>query len=395
MRRRLLWRVRRKLILSYVFVGLVPSLLIVAFFLLAGLLLFRNMASYLVQTRINAQAEQARFLAQAVLLDVQRAPTAEAVRDTLDRQQASGSTRYPFLSIALVPARELACPQAVAPVASGRMPPVPCRPPPGRGPTWRSAGAAGVDDLRRRRPGDRLRRRRGRRGRGTRRPHGGPRRGGAAGALADVGGGARPADLRGGRRADRRPRPASASARSIGCRSTSAGTGPRQPHRRRTDSAAPAAWPISCCAAGSSCSSTSTGRPARSARSASNCRSGWSRCIAGSPLSRRWAARSATLLLVLLAAAAALFLLIQGVALVIGLALARQITGAVARPVHRHAASAQSRLHPHDPGAGPRPARRAGRLVQRHDRRGRPGCSSTSPRRSASSRNSPPPARSR
>ena len=123
-RRRLLWRVRRKLILSYVFVGLVPSLLIVAFFLLAGLLLFRNMASYLVQTRINAQAEQARFLAQTVLLDVQRAPSAEAVRDTLERQQASGSTRYPFLSIALVPARELACPQAVAPVASGRMPPV-------------------------------------------------------------------------------------------------------------------------------------------------------------------------------------------------------------------------------------------------------------------------------
>ena len=47
MRRRLLWRVRRKLILSYIFVGLVPSLLIVTFFLLAGLLLFRNMASYL------------------------------------------------------------------------------------------------------------------------------------------------------------------------------------------------------------------------------------------------------------------------------------------------------------------------------------------------------------
>ncbi len=123
-RRRLLWRVRRKLILSYVFVGLVPSLLIVAFFLLAGLLLFRNMAGYLVQTRFNAHAEQARFLAQAVLLDVQRAATAAAVRDTLDRQQTSGGARYPFLSIALVPARGLSCPQAVAPVASGRMPPI-------------------------------------------------------------------------------------------------------------------------------------------------------------------------------------------------------------------------------------------------------------------------------
>ena len=124
MRRRLLWRVRRKLILSYIFVGLVPSLLIVAFFLLAGLLLFRNMASYLVQTRLNAHAEQARFLAQTVLLDVQRAPTAEAVRDTLERQQTSGAARYPFLSFALVPAKGLQCPLAVAPIASGRMPPI-------------------------------------------------------------------------------------------------------------------------------------------------------------------------------------------------------------------------------------------------------------------------------
>ena len=35
-RRRLLWRVRRKLILSYVFMGVVPALLIVSFFLVAG-----------------------------------------------------------------------------------------------------------------------------------------------------------------------------------------------------------------------------------------------------------------------------------------------------------------------------------------------------------------------
>jgi sigma-B regulation protein RsbU (phosphoserine phosphatase) len=123
-RRRLLWRVRRKLILSYVFIGLVPSLLIVAFSLLAGLLLFRNMASYLVQTRLTAYAEQARFVAQTVMLDVQRAPSAEAVRDTLDRQQASAAARYPFLSMALVPAKGLNCPQAAAPAAAGRVPAV-------------------------------------------------------------------------------------------------------------------------------------------------------------------------------------------------------------------------------------------------------------------------------
>ncbi len=35
-RRRLLWRVRRKLIISYIFVGFVPAILIIAFFLLGG-----------------------------------------------------------------------------------------------------------------------------------------------------------------------------------------------------------------------------------------------------------------------------------------------------------------------------------------------------------------------
>ena len=35
---RLLWRVRRKLILSYIFIGVVPSLLIVIFFMLGGVL---------------------------------------------------------------------------------------------------------------------------------------------------------------------------------------------------------------------------------------------------------------------------------------------------------------------------------------------------------------------
>ncbi|PYQ78045.1 MAG: hypothetical protein DMG03_29240, partial [Acidobacteria bacterium] len=51
-KRRLLWRVRRKMILSYIFVGFVPALLIVAFFLLCGFLLFYNFSSYLVQSRL-------------------------------------------------------------------------------------------------------------------------------------------------------------------------------------------------------------------------------------------------------------------------------------------------------------------------------------------------------
>jgi hypothetical protein len=72
-KRRLLWRVRRKLILSYIFVGFVPALLIVAFFLLCGYLLFYHFGSYLVQSRLRALSDQARFLAQSTALEIQRA----------------------------------------------------------------------------------------------------------------------------------------------------------------------------------------------------------------------------------------------------------------------------------------------------------------------------------
>ena len=72
---------RRKLILSYVFVGLVPGLLIIAFFLLAGLLLFFNVSSYLLQSRVRTLVDQARFLAQTVVLEAEQAtPPASAER---------------------------------------------------------------------------------------------------------------------------------------------------------------------------------------------------------------------------------------------------------------------------------------------------------------------------
>ncbi|MGE0040467.1 MAG: PP2C family protein-serine/threonine phosphatase [Vicinamibacterales bacterium] len=127
-RRRLLWRVRRKLILSYVFVGLVPSLLIVTFFLLAGLLLFFNVSSYLVQSRIRTLADQASFVAQSTMLEVQRAPSSVALDEALERRQAGAAERYPFLSVAVVPVKGLTCPPApgqparVSRAINGRLP---------------------------------------------------------------------------------------------------------------------------------------------------------------------------------------------------------------------------------------------------------------------------------
>lgn len=119
-KRRLLWRVRRKLILSYVFVGVVPGLLVITFFLLAGLILAFNVSSYLVQSRIRSLTDQARFLAQTVQLEAQRVTTREALIETLERRESSAETRYPFLSVTVVPVSGLTC--KVEPAIAARVP---------------------------------------------------------------------------------------------------------------------------------------------------------------------------------------------------------------------------------------------------------------------------------
>jgi sigma-B regulation protein RsbU (phosphoserine phosphatase) len=102
-KRRLLWRVRRKLILSYIFVGFVPAILLAAFALLCGFLLFYNLSSYLVQSRLRSLADQARFFAQSTAFEIQRAG-GQDVSAIIARRQASIAAQYPDASIAVVPA---------------------------------------------------------------------------------------------------------------------------------------------------------------------------------------------------------------------------------------------------------------------------------------------------
>jgi sigma-B regulation protein RsbU (phosphoserine phosphatase) len=113
-KRRLLWRVRRKLILSYFFVGLVPGLLIIGFFLLAGLLLFLNVSTYLLQSRVRTLADQANFLAQSVVLEAEHGDAPDILRRRLEQRHAQVVERYPFTSIAIVPVTKLQCPAADA-----------------------------------------------------------------------------------------------------------------------------------------------------------------------------------------------------------------------------------------------------------------------------------------
>ena len=113
-KRRLLWRVRRKLILSYFFVGLVPGLLIIGFFVLAGLLLFLNVSTYLLQSRVRTLADQANFLAQSVVLEAEHGDAPEVLRRRLEQRHAQVIERYPFTSMAIVPVAKLQCPAADA-----------------------------------------------------------------------------------------------------------------------------------------------------------------------------------------------------------------------------------------------------------------------------------------
>jgi len=111
-KRHLLWRVRRKLILSYVFIGFIPAALIVSFFLLSGFLLFYNFSSYLVQGRLRAISDQAKFLAQSTAIEIQRVGGRDA-QVIIARRQNNADDEFPGLSVAVVPVNR-ACSSASA-----------------------------------------------------------------------------------------------------------------------------------------------------------------------------------------------------------------------------------------------------------------------------------------
>ena len=101
LRRQLLWRVRRKLIVSYVFIGLVPALLLLVFFLFGGQIIFTNVASYLFKNGYEGYIRSAQQIAQAAANDVARDPA--RVGEILESKVRNLSSDYPGLSVAVVP----------------------------------------------------------------------------------------------------------------------------------------------------------------------------------------------------------------------------------------------------------------------------------------------------
>ncbi len=102
MKRRLLWRVRRKLILSYIFIGVVPSLLIVIFFLLGGVLIFMNVSAYLFKDGYDATLNYVKLVTDAAASEVSRTPDTAA--QSLERTHRNAIRLYRGLSFVYIPA---------------------------------------------------------------------------------------------------------------------------------------------------------------------------------------------------------------------------------------------------------------------------------------------------
>jgi len=121
--RRLLWRVRRKLILSYIFIGAIPALLIIAFFLLGGFLLFSNFSSYILRVRLQELSERAYAAADATALELRLAGASD-VRGILARRQRVLARETAAASVAVVPLAAACDDARRAEPAAGRPRPV-------------------------------------------------------------------------------------------------------------------------------------------------------------------------------------------------------------------------------------------------------------------------------
>jgi len=101
--KQVLWRVRRKLIISYLFIGVVPAILIVTFFVLSGLLLFANLSSYLIRWSLDDIATDAAHLARIETIEIESSAGESAAREALDRLVAQNRARYPGISLSVLP----------------------------------------------------------------------------------------------------------------------------------------------------------------------------------------------------------------------------------------------------------------------------------------------------
>ena len=99
----MLWRVRSKLTISYIFIGFVPVLLLIILSLTAGAVLFFNVSQYVAGKGVTSIVDQARFLAESAAVGLETSNPAE-LHERLQRRQVGAMRALPLVSYALVPA---------------------------------------------------------------------------------------------------------------------------------------------------------------------------------------------------------------------------------------------------------------------------------------------------
>jgi serine phosphatase RsbU (regulator of sigma subunit) len=72
-RAKLLWRLRRKLIISYLLIGLVPTVLILFFFLLTAYLVFAQVSAYILSASLERTGSEVAHMADLTVADLVRA----------------------------------------------------------------------------------------------------------------------------------------------------------------------------------------------------------------------------------------------------------------------------------------------------------------------------------
>jgi serine phosphatase RsbU (regulator of sigma subunit) len=100
-RRQFLWRVRRKLFLSYVFLGFVPVVLMLAFGLAASFVIYTNVAGYMFREGMRELVDDVTQIAETTSAEAGGA--ADAVRAVLERRVTTNEGVYPSLSLAVLP----------------------------------------------------------------------------------------------------------------------------------------------------------------------------------------------------------------------------------------------------------------------------------------------------
>jgi serine phosphatase RsbU (regulator of sigma subunit) len=101
LRTKLLWRIRRKLVISYLLIGLVPTLLILFFFLLSAFFIVGQVSSYVLNTEVHRIESEMVKSADLAVSDVLGSRTGsahakdETVREVLRARVAPLLERFP------------------------------------------------------------------------------------------------------------------------------------------------------------------------------------------------------------------------------------------------------------------------------------------------------------